>query len=99
MTQQRPAHTRPPGQRRDTLPLPADPRRPPPRMPPAAPPRCAADSYDRAARAAHGRIPARSHDSDQLRRTARLIALAGNLTGDITLTAIALMGQLVALAD
>ena len=63
-----------------------------------APPRCAADSYDRAARAAYGRIPARSHDGDQLRRTARLIALAGNLTGDITLMAIALMGQLVALA-
>jgi hypothetical protein len=60
--------------------------------------RCAADSYDRAARAAHGRIPARSHDGDQLRRTARMIALAGNLTGDTTLMAIALVAQLVALA-
>jgi hypothetical protein len=60
--------------------------------------RCAADSYDRAARAAYGRIPSRSYDGDQLRRTARMIALAGNLTGDNTLMAIALMAQLVALA-
>jgi hypothetical protein len=59
---------------------------------------CAADSYDRAARAAYGRIPRRSYDGDQLRRTARMIALAGNLTGDNTLMAIALMAQLVALA-
>jgi len=60
--------------------------------------RCTADSYDRAARAQYGRIPGRSPDGDQLRRTARLIALAGNLTGDNTLMAIALMAQLVALA-
>ena len=60
--------------------------------------RRAADSYDRAARAAYGRIPARSRDGEQLRRTARMIALAGNLTGDNTLLAIALMAQLVALA-
>jgi len=60
--------------------------------------RCAADPYDRAARAAYGRIPRRSYDGDQLRRTARMIALAGNLTGDNTLMAIALMAQLVALA-
>ena len=60
--------------------------------------RCAADSYDRAARATYGRIPARSHDGDQLRRTARMIALAANLTGDNTLMAIALVAQLVALA-
>jgi hypothetical protein len=60
--------------------------------------RCAADSYDRAARAPYGRLPRRSHDGDQLRRTARLIALAGNLTGDTTLMTIALMAQLVALA-
>ena len=59
---------------------------------------CAADSYDRAARAAYGRIPSRSYDGDQLRRTARMIALAGNLTGDNTLMAIALTAQLVALA-
>jgi hypothetical protein len=60
--------------------------------------RCAADSYDRAARAPYGRLPRRSRDGDQLRRTARLIALAGNLTGDTTLLAMALVGQLVALA-
>ena len=36
--------------------------------------RCAADAYDRAARAPHGRLPRRSRDGDQLRRTARLIA-------------------------
>jgi hypothetical protein len=43
--------------------------------------RCAADSYDRTARAKYGRLPRRSHDGDQLRHTARMIALAGNLTG------------------
>jgi hypothetical protein len=59
--------------------------------------RCAADSYDRAARAQYGRLPCRSRDGDQLRRTARMIALAGNLTGDTTLLAIALVAQLVAL--
>jgi hypothetical protein len=60
--------------------------------------RCAADAYDRAARAPHGRLPRRSRDGDQLRRTARLIALAGQATGDSTLTAIALIANLVALA-
>ena len=60
--------------------------------------RCAADAYDRAARAPHGRLPRRSRDGDQLRRTARLIALAGDITGDSTLTAIALVANLVALA-
>jgi hypothetical protein len=60
--------------------------------------RRAADSYDRAARAPHGRVPRHSHDGGRLRRTARMIALAGNLTGDTTLLAVALMAQLVALA-
>ena len=60
--------------------------------------RCAADAYDRAARAPHGRLPRRSRDGDQLRRTARLIALTGHATGDSTLTAIALVANLVALA-
>jgi hypothetical protein len=60
--------------------------------------RCAADSYDRAARAPYGRLPRRSRDGDQLRRTARMIAMAGNLTGDSTLIAMALVAQLVALA-
>ena len=59
--------------------------------------RCAADSYDRAARAQYGRLPRRSHDGDQLRHTARMIALTGSLTGDTTLMAIALIAQLVAL--
>jgi len=40
--------------------------------------RYAADSYDRAARAPYGRLPQRSREGDQLRRTTRLIALAGN---------------------
>ncbi|HXZ72335.1 MAG TPA: hypothetical protein VEH31_15905, partial [Streptosporangiaceae bacterium] len=60
--------------------------------------RCAADAYDRAARAPHGRLPGRSRDGDQLRRIARLIALAGQVTGDGTLTAIALIANLAALA-
>jgi len=60
--------------------------------------RCAADAYDRAARAPHGRLPRRSRHGDQLRRTARLIALTGGLTGDSTLTAIALVANLIALA-
>jgi hypothetical protein len=55
--------------------------------------RRAADAYDRAARAPHGRLPRRSRDGDQLRRTARLIALAGHVTGDSTLTAIALVAN------
>ena len=59
--------------------------------------RCAADAYDRAARAPHGRIPRRSRNGDRLRRTARLIALTGHATGDSTLTAIALVANLVAL--
>jgi len=60
--------------------------------------RCAADTYDRAARAPHGRVPRRSGEGDRLRATARLIALAGDITGDSTLTAIALVANLVALA-
>jgi hypothetical protein len=60
--------------------------------------RCAADAYDRAARAPHGRLPRRSRDGDQLRRTARLIALTSHATGDGTLTAIALVANLIALA-
>jgi len=60
--------------------------------------RCAADAYDRAARAPHGRVPRRSGDGDQLRATARLMALAGDITGDSTLTAIALVANLAALA-
>jgi hypothetical protein len=60
--------------------------------------RCAADAYDRAARAPHGRVPHRTRDGDQLRATARLVALLGNVTGDGTLASVALIANLVALA-
>jgi hypothetical protein len=60
--------------------------------------RSAADSYGRAARARHGWLPRRSRDGDQLRHTARLIAVTGELTDDTTLIAIALVAQLGALA-
>jgi hypothetical protein len=59
--------------------------------------RCAADAYDRAARAPHRRIPRRTDGGNQLRATARLIALAGGATGDTTLAVIALAANLVAL--
>ena len=39
--------------------------------------RCAADAYDRAARAPYGRLPRCSQAGDRLRLTARLIAAAG----------------------
>jgi hypothetical protein len=60
--------------------------------------RRAADAYDRAARAPHGRLPHRTRDGDQLRATARLVALLGNVSGDGTLTSAALIANLVALA-
>jgi hypothetical protein len=60
--------------------------------------RCAADTYDRAARAGHGRIPRRSRDGNRLRSTARLLAMAGDPTGDATLLTVALVANLTALA-
>jgi len=39
--------------------------------------RCAADAYDRAARAPYGRLPRGTHAGDRLRLTARLIAATG----------------------
>jgi hypothetical protein len=60
--------------------------------------RCAADAYDRAARAPHGRIPRHSRDGDNLRATARLLAMAGDLTGNATLLSAALLANLTALA-
>jgi hypothetical protein len=60
--------------------------------------RCAADAYDRAARAPHGRVPSRTRDGDQLRATARLVALLGNVSGNGTLASVALIANLVALA-
>lgn len=44
--------------------------------------RCAADSYDRAARSPHGRIPRYTPEGNQLRAAARLLALTGRATGD-----------------
>jgi hypothetical protein len=61
--------------------------------------RCAADSFDRAARAQHGRLPQCTRDGEQLRRTARMIALAGQFNGDTTLAVAALVAQFVALVD
>jgi MobA/VirD2-like, nuclease domain len=60
--------------------------------------RCAADAYDRAARAGHGRIPRRSHEGDRLRATARLLAMVGDVAGDATLLTAALVANLAALA-
>src|SRR5262249_47765618 len=50
----------------------------------------AADAYDRAARPPYGRIPLRARSGAQLRATARLIALVGNITGDARLAVAAL---------
>jgi hypothetical protein len=60
--------------------------------------RRAADSYDRAARAPHGQVPARSADGQRLRRTARLLALAGDLSGSGPVTGSGLLAGLAALA-
>ena len=60
--------------------------------------RRAADAYDRAARAPHGRVPPRTPGGDQLRATARLVALLGNAGGDGTLASVALIASFIALA-
>jgi len=60
--------------------------------------RRAADSYDRAGRARYGRILPATRDGDQLRAAARLMALAGQITGDAPLVTVALIANLVALA-
>jgi hypothetical protein len=60
--------------------------------------RCAADAYDRAAWAPLGRVPRRSRDGDRLRTAARLLAMAGDLTGDATLLTAALVANLAVLA-
>ena len=60
--------------------------------------RRAADAYDRAARAPHGRVPGRTRDGDGLRTAARVMALTGKITGDTTLVTVALIASLVALA-
>jgi hypothetical protein len=60
--------------------------------------RCAADAYDRAARAGYGRIPRRSRDGDRLRASARLLAMTGDVASDTTLLTAALIANLAALA-
>jgi len=60
--------------------------------------RRAADSYDRAARARHGRLPPATRDGDRLRAAARLMARAGQITGDASLVTVALIANLAALA-
>ena len=60
--------------------------------------RDAADAYGRAARPPYGRIPGRSADGDRLRAAARLLALAGDLGGDGTVLAGALLASLAGLA-
>ena len=60
--------------------------------------RRAADAYDRAARPPYGRIPLRTRSGDQLRATARLLALVGNISGDGTLAVAALLASLLDLA-
>ena len=60
--------------------------------------RDAADAYGRAARPRYGQIPRRTADGDRLRAIARLLALAGDLNGDGTVLAGALLANLMGLA-
>jgi hypothetical protein len=60
--------------------------------------RAAAGRYDRAARARYGRIPRATREGNQLRAAARLMALAGQVTGETMLVTVALVANLVALA-
>jgi hypothetical protein len=57
-----------------------------------------ADSYDRAARERYGRVPRATRQGSQLRATARMLSLAGQVTNDSTLAAAALIANLAALA-
>src|SRR6266576_4072596 len=59
--------------------------------------RCAADAYDRAARAPFGRLPPCTSAGNRLRAAARALALMGQPDGDAYLAALALIGDLVAL--
>ena len=61
--------------------------------------RCAADAYDRAARAPHGRIPRRTTAGMRLRSAARLLALTIDGTGGSTAASVRMVAQLVALTD
>ena len=61
--------------------------------------RRAGNCYDRAARAQYGRIPRPTREGHGLRSAARLLATAGQITGDTTLAAVALVANLVTLAS
>jgi hypothetical protein len=61
--------------------------------------RQAADAYDRAARAPHGRIPSPTPAGNQLRQAARLLSAFAYLTQDRSLTPIVLITRLAALAE
>ena len=60
--------------------------------------RRAADTFDRAARAAYGKIPYRTTEGDRLRAAARLLAMAGSSEAGTTPTALHLAASLVRLA-
>jgi hypothetical protein len=59
----------------------------------------AADAYDRAARAPHGRIPVPTPAGNSLRRAARLLSAYGHLTSDPSFKPIVLITRLAALAE
>jgi hypothetical protein len=59
--------------------------------------RCAADAYDRAARAPFGRLPPCTSAGNRLRTAARTLALMGQPDGDAYQAVLALIGNLVAL--
>lgn len=59
--------------------------------------RCAADAYDRAARAPFGRLPPCTSAGHRLRTAARALALMGQPDGDVCLATLALIGNLVTL--
>jgi hypothetical protein len=61
--------------------------------------RCAADRYDRAARAQYGRIPRRTGEGERLRAAARLLAMTGGTAGDGTGQAGSLVANLMRLVD
>ena len=61
--------------------------------------RQAADAYDRAARAPFGRIPRPSPAGNSLRRAARLISAFASVSGDRSLSQIALITRLAAVAE
>jgi hypothetical protein len=60
--------------------------------------RNAADTYDRAARVAHGKIPRRTSEGDGLRAAARLLAMASHDTDGSMHAAVSLAASLVSLA-